>query len=248
MGPGILFAATAVGASHLIQSTRAGADYGLALTGLILLTFIAKYPAFCFGVQYTSATGNSLLHGYRNQGQWAVAVYIIIAISTMFAAIPAVTLATAGLTKVAFGLPFDTLSISAVILAACVFTLIFGGYHLLDQLAKLLMLLLSIATLTATVLVIPKIDWSVSSSLIPKSILPADVFFFIALLGLMPTSVDISVWHSLWSVAKARDVEHPPDLRESLQDFHVGYVGAFVLAICFVLLGTGIMHNSGVEY
>jgi Mn2+/Fe2+ NRAMP family transporter len=55
-GPGILYAAMAVGASHLVQSTRAGATYGLSLIFLILLTFITKYPAFRFGSQYASAT------------------------------------------------------------------------------------------------------------------------------------------------------------------------------------------------
>jgi len=31
-------------------------------------------------------------------------------------------------------------------------------------------------------------------------------------------------------------------------DFHIGYVGAFVLAICFVMLGAGVMHNSGTQF
>jgi Mn2+/Fe2+ NRAMP family transporter len=243
-----LYAAAAVGASHLVQSTRAGASYGLALVLLILLTYVAKYPAFRFGAQYASATGNSLLHGYRNQGQWAVAIYIVIALGTMFAAVPAVTLITAGLAKAAFGLQIGTMGISAIILTICTCILILGGYHLLDRLVKVLMVVLAMATLLATALVIPKIDWAVSGSLIPRNIVDTDVFFIVALLGLMPSSVDISVWHSLWSVAKARDSDHRPTLRESLGDFHIGYIGAFVLALCFVLLGTGVMHKSGLEF
>lgn len=248
LGPGILYAATAVGASHLVQSTRAGASYGLALVLLILLTFITKYPAFRFGTQYATATGNSLLHGYRDQGRWAVGIYVIIALGTMFAAIPAVTLLTAGLAKVAFGLQMDTLGISTFILAGCAAILIFGGYDLLDRLVKVLMIILSLATVTATILIIPKVDWAVSGSLIPAGFDPKDVFFIVALLGLMPTSVDISVWQSLWTVAKARSSAHSPSLRESLFDFHVGYVSAFVLALCFVILGAGVMHNSGLQF
>ena len=248
IGPGILYAATAVGASHLVQSTRAGASYGLALVLLILLTYVAKYPAFRFGAQYASATGNSLLHGYRNQGQWAVAVYIIIALGTMFAALPAVTLITAGLAKVAFGLQMSTFSLSIIILAVCSLILIFGGYHLLDRLVKVLMVVLAIATLVATALVIPKIDWAVSGMIFPRGVVNADVFFIVALLGMMPSSVDISVWHSLWSVAKAKDSGHRPTQYEALFDFHVGYVGAFALAMCFVLLGAGVMHNSGTQF
>ena len=37
-------------------------------------------------------------------------------------------------------------------------------------------------------------------------------------------------------------------MRESLDDFHIGYFGTLLLALCFVLLGTGVMHNSGVEF
>ncbi|HEX5763949.1 MAG TPA: divalent metal cation transporter [Woeseiaceae bacterium] len=248
IGPGVLYAATAVGASHLVQSTRAGASYGCALVLLIAVTFVAKYPAFRFSAQYASATGHSLLHGYRYQGTWAVATYIIIAIGTMFAAVPAVTLVTAGLAKVAFGLQMGTFGISVIILAGCTVVLIVGGYHVLDRLVKVLMVLLSVATIVATALVIPNVDWEVSGTIIPTGLVRTDVFFIVALLGLMPSSVDISVWHSLWSVAKARDTEHPPTLNQSLADFHLGYVGAFVLALCFVLLGAGVMHNSGLQF
>jgi Mn2+/Fe2+ NRAMP family transporter len=52
----------------------------------------------------------------------------------------------------------------------------------------------------------------------------------------------------LWSVAKARDSNRRVTLRDSLDDFHIGYFGTFLLALCFVLLGTGVMHNSGVEF
>ena len=36
LGPGIVFAAAAVGVSHIVQSTRAGAVYGLALIGVVI--------------------------------------------------------------------------------------------------------------------------------------------------------------------------------------------------------------------
>ena len=248
LGPGVLYAATAVGTSHLVQSTRAGAGYGLALVLFILLTYIAKYPAFRFGAQYASATGRSLLHGYRQQGNWAVFVYIIIALGTVFAALPAVTLVTAGLAKAAFDLQWGTFPIATVILTICATVLIVGGYPVLDRVVKVLMAILATATLLATVLVIPQIDWAMSGSLLPARITAADVFFIVALLGFMPSSVDISVWHSLWSVAKARAGNQRSTLRDSLDDFHIGYFGTFLLALCFVLLGTGVMHNSGVEF
>ena len=51
LGPGILFASTAIGVSHLVQSTRAGAEYGLIMLVFVLLATIFKYPFFLNLVQ-----------------------------------------------------------------------------------------------------------------------------------------------------------------------------------------------------
>ena len=41
-GPGVLFACTAIGVSHLVQSTRAGADFGLMILGFVILVILFK--------------------------------------------------------------------------------------------------------------------------------------------------------------------------------------------------------------
>ena len=46
LGPGLLFAGAAIGVSHLVQSTRAGADFGLGLLWALLLVNFFKYPFF----------------------------------------------------------------------------------------------------------------------------------------------------------------------------------------------------------
>ncbi len=61
LGPGLLFAGAAIGVSHLVQSTRAGADFGFGLIWALILIHIVKYPFFQFGPRYATATGESLL-------------------------------------------------------------------------------------------------------------------------------------------------------------------------------------------
>ena len=97
LGPGFLFAAVSVGVSHLVQSTRAGAGYGLSLLAVIVLILIIKYPLFEFGQRYAAATGHSLLEGYRRQGKWCLSLYLVLTIGTMFTVLAAVTAVTAGL-------------------------------------------------------------------------------------------------------------------------------------------------------
>lgn len=46
LGPGLLFSGAAIGVSHLVQSTRAGADFGLGLLWALLLVNVFKFPFF----------------------------------------------------------------------------------------------------------------------------------------------------------------------------------------------------------
>ena len=246
-GPGLLFAAMAVGASHLIQSTRAGAGFGLGLVGVIVLTNLVKYPAFRFGAEYATLTGRSLLEGYLRQGRWAVAIYVLVALMTAFAAMAAVTLATAGLAAEVFGIEADPLVVSSVILGFCWAILAIGRFRLLDRVIKALMIMLSVSTVVATALVLPRVQWS-TFALLPQSLETTDMLFLAALIGFMPVSLDISVWHSLWAIAKQEDTRHRASRDEALLDFHIGYVGTIVLAVCFVLLGAGVMHDAGIEF
>ena len=48
LGPGLLFAGTAIGVSHLVQSTKAGAEFGFGLTWALLIAILLKYPFFKF--------------------------------------------------------------------------------------------------------------------------------------------------------------------------------------------------------
>ena len=99
LGPGLLFAGAAVGVSHLVQSTRAGAMFGLGMIGFVILANVIKYPAFAFGPLYAAATGTSLLEGYRKQGPWALWLYGVLTVGTMFTVQAAVTHVTAGLAR-----------------------------------------------------------------------------------------------------------------------------------------------------
>ena len=81
-GPGLVWAAAAIGVSHLVQATRAGALAGFGLAGVILLALVLKYPFFEYGPRYAAATGRSLVEGYRRIGRWALWLYFTITVVT----------------------------------------------------------------------------------------------------------------------------------------------------------------------
>jgi Mn2+/Fe2+ NRAMP family transporter len=76
----------------------------------------------------------------------------------------------------------------------------------------------------------------------------ADIAFLIALVGWMPSAIDISVWHSLWTIAKIKQTGYRPKMSEALLDFKIGYIGTTILAVCFLALGALSMHGTGTEF
>ena len=141
LGPGILFASTAIGTSHLVQATRAGADYGFALLWAVLAANIAKYPFFEFGTRYANATGTSLVAGYRTFGRWASWTYLILTTLTCAFVMGGVGIVTAAFLDHLFGasatLGFNaTPHVAVVTLSACVGVLMLGRYSALDKVIK----------------------------------------------------------------------------------------------------------------
>jgi Mn2+/Fe2+ NRAMP family transporter len=250
IGPGILFAGAAIGGSHLIQSTRAGANYGLDLLGLVLLINVLKYPFFEFGHRYTAATGESILHGYMKLGRLTVIVFLILNIITAIVNASAITLVTAGLSANLFGLQFPITGLSLIILIITMLILFIGHYSLLDKVVKILIVVLAITTI-ATVIIAFGVDnpSTLDSQLYKREIWDATgIAFLLALMGWMPAPIEASVWPSLWALERTKQTNHTPSMKEALIDFHIGYIGTTIMAMFFVGLGAFVMYGTGESF
>jgi Mn2+/Fe2+ NRAMP family transporter len=251
-GPGVLWAATAVGVSHLVQSTRAGADAGLALWWVILAALVLKYPFFEFGPRYAAATGRSLIEGYRRIGRWALWLFVALTIVSAVIVQTAVVLFTAVLARSAFGVTeWPVIAMAAVVLWICMGILIAGRYRALDLAIKIVMAGLAVSTVIAAAIVLPRIDGTTLAPW-PAAGMGAVTFpFLLALVGWMPSGLDVAAWSSLWTLAKVRarrSDKRAVSLRYVLLDFRIGYVGTGVLAFAFLALGAGVMHGSGAGF
>lgn len=248
LGPGLLYAGAAVGVSHLVQSTRAGANYGFDLLLILILANLIKYPFFEFGPRYAAATGNNLIEGYRKIGKWAVILFAILTLGTMFTIQAAVTIVTAGLVGNVFSINLSPVSISGIILILITLVLIIGRYSILDKLIKFIIILLALSTVVAVFAASsngynPNAEFASGFSWFKH----ADIVFLIAFIGWMPAPIDITVWHSLWTNAKYKGLKVRPKLKEVLLDFNLGFFGTIILAISFLCLGSLVIHGSGEE-
>jgi len=248
LGPGILFATTAIGVSHLVQSTRAGAEYGFALIGFILMANVLKFPFFEFGSRYANATGKSLIYGYRKIGKWMLVLYLLVTLVSMFTVAAAVTYVCVGLMINLFQLPLNPSEASMLLMAICMVTLLSGKFSLLDSLIKLIGAVLLVSTLIAFLLTLwhgPVVAWEQLT--LPFEIDKRNVFFIIALMGWMPTAVDLSTWNSIWTLERIKQTDYLPTLKETLREFNIGYWISAGLSICFITLGAFLIYGSDTE-
>ena len=244
LGPGLLFAGAAIGVSHLVQSTKAGAEFGFGLLWALLLVHLFKYPFFQFGPRYAAATGETLLDGYKKLGKPVLAAYYIINFATMFTIQAAVTIVTAGIASQLFGFTNDLVVWSVIIICISLFILIIGKYKLLDNLMKYIIILLTISTVVAVSVALFNTKETFDfTQIIPTGTI--EITFLIAFLGWMPAPLDISVWHSLWTLEKDKTTHSKTNPNQAIFDFNVGYIGTLFLGVCFVVLGALVMYNSG---
>ena len=247
LGPGLLFAGAAIGVSHLVQSTRAGADFGFGLLWALLLVNLFKYPFFQYGPRYATATGESLIDGYKRLGKGVLLIYYFLTFATMFTIQAAVTIVTAGLAANLFGFTTDITVWSIIITIICIATLLIGKYKLLDNLIKVIIVVLTLSTIIAVSVAVFSTTKSYNFiQVIPEGAI--EISFLIAFLGWMPAPLDISAWHSLWAIEKQKDIKGGFETKQAIIDFNIGYVGTIFLAICFLSLGALVMYQSGNKF
>ncbi|AFZ49815.1 NRAMP family divalent metal transporter [Dactylococcopsis salina] len=249
VGPGILMAGAAIGVSHLVQATRAGADYGFSLLWLLILAVLSKYPFMEFGPRFAAATGNNLVTGYRQMGSYAYWIYVAITVGTMFIIQAAVTVVTAGLAEQLFNLGLSPVIWSAAILVVCIALLFLGHYPVLDFTMKFIISVLTICTVIAVIMALAATTTNPVATPTPPSYWNrAGISFAIAFMGWMPIPLDASIWHSIWTGERTQQTHYRPTLKEANFDFNLGYLSAGFIGLLFFLLGALVMFGSGESF
>lgn len=242
-GPGLIFAAAAVGTSHIVQSTRAGAGYGLTLGALILIVCALKYPLFRFAADYAAATGENLVRGYGRQGRLLVMVMFVTSAIEAVAALAGVSLVTASIGAWVFGIESHPVNVAIGLLLATAALVAVGRYRIIESFTVILVVLFSLLTLITTVASLPALA-DTSAGLFPPFPLNTENWSFaIAVSGWMPIGNTAAIMLAAWILAKTRETGR--SAADARFDFNLGYLVSAVLAICFLVIGAAVLHGSG---
>ncbi|WP_337880129.1 divalent metal cation transporter [Rheinheimera sp.] len=245
LGPGILLATAAIGGSHIVASTQAGALFGWQLALLIVLVNVLKYPFFRFGVEYSLQSGETLLEGYRRQSRGYLLGFVWLNLIAAVVNTAGVLILTAALLQYFIPVPVSLTLLCCLLLLVCVLLLLAGQYRLLDKVSKWVMGLLTLTTVAAAV-----IAWQKGMQAPPEYVAPspwqlAYLGFLVALMGWMPAPIEISAINSLW--LKAKQQQNPVSRANGLFDFHLGYWSTTALALVFLALGALVQFGSAQE-
>lgn len=250
LGPGILMATAAIGGSHLVASTQAGAIFGWQLFWLIVVINVLKYPFFRFGIEYTLATKKSLVEGYQSKGSWFFYSFIGLNIIAAVVNTAGVLLLTASLLHYALPMSISVTLLCWLILAVCLVILLFGHFKALDNVAKAIMGLLTLATVIALVIAVSNGAMNHGALASVDYIGPspyelAMLGFMVALMGWMPAPIEISALSSLW--LKEKQSQQTVTRAQGLFDFNVGYWLTAALALVFFSLGVLVQYGQNNE-
>lgn len=247
LGPGILLAGAAIGGSHLVASTQAGGTYGWSLLGILFLVNLFKYPFFLFAQRYTAATGETILAGYLRRGKAFLVVFFLLNLITGLTNIAGVSMITGSL-AVNFGWHnLGTPVLSGIIMVVCLLIIVIGGFGLLKRLGTFIVVVLGISTVAAMLISVANGPVAAPGFTGPSPWTNISFGFVILFMGWMPAPIDCSVWPSLWMKSQERLQKQTSSMRETMIDFHTGYIASVVLAFVFLILGKMTLFGSGTE-
>lgn len=243
LGPGLLYAGAAVGVSHVVQSTRAGALYGFGLVGFVVLVNLLKYPFFSYASRYARHSGKDLIEGYGRMHPWVLPAFLVLTVASMFPILVAITAVFTGIVQFLVFPEAPTATVSGISLVACAMVLSLGRFSALDKSIKVIMLLLVLTTLIALIAAFGEPERMALAGEGAFVFDRSGWIFLLAFAGWMPTPIDASVWQSMWTVAKReKQLVTEAQLRF---DFRLGYHSSMILAVFFVVLGGVVLYGKG---
>lgn len=238
IGPGIVVAATGVGAGDLVATLIAGSRFGYALLWAAVLGCIVKIALAEGAARYHLATRATIFDGWRSLGAWTswyFGFYIVV-----WGFIYGATAMSATALPLAALFPVLPLPAWAVIAGVTSFTFVaLNRYETFETVMKLLVGLMFVVIVGLAILVSPRLG-DVAGGLVPS--LPAgSVFYTLGLIGGVGGTITIAAY-GYWVNAKGwRGPAWIPMMR---LDNYVAYAMTGIFVIAMLIVGAEMLYSA----
>ena len=239
IGPGLVAAATGVGAGDIVSSLAAGARLGMALLWAIIVGAVLKY-ALAEGVgRWHLASGTTILTGWRRLGTWTMVYFGIYIVIWGFSFGAAAMSATALPLNALF--PVLSVRVWGIISGLVGLVLVgFGRYQFFERLMTVLVGVMFVTVVGSAIAVAADVE-SLTIGLRPQ--MPADsIVYVLGLLGGVGGSITLAAY-GYW--IREKGWRRPEWLAVMRLDNSVAYVITGIFVIAMMIVGTALLFGTG---
>jgi len=235
-GPGLVIAATGLGAGDLIAASVAGANYGTAILWTAVLGAIMKFAMNEGLARWQLATGSTLLEGWVQRLPKFISVYFFIYLLLWTFIVAGALIAACGLAAHALypGLSVSQWGILHSLLALAL--VILGHYTFLERIMKVFIVLMFAVVLVCAVLVAPDLPDVLQGLLIPR-IPDGSVLLIFGVIGGVGGSVTL-LCYGYW--IREHGWTEPGDIHRSRKDLAIAYILTGIFGVAIMIIAAGV--------
>jgi Mn2+/Fe2+ NRAMP family transporter len=236
IGPGLVIAATGLGAGDLIAAAVAGARYGTAILWAAILGAIVKFAMNEGLVRWQLATGSTLLEGWLQRLPRIVSLYFLVYLVLWSFIVAGALIASTGLAAHALypGLSVGQWGVLHSLAALLLVTT--GRYALLEKIMKLFMALMLLVVLVCAFWVAPGLS-DITRGLLAPAIPKGSAVFVMSVIGGVGGSVTL-LCYGYW--IRERNWNSRADLQRSRLDLGVAYLLTGIFGIAIMIIAAGV--------
>ena len=241
VGPGLVVAATGVGAADMVATLVAGSRYGYALLWAVIVGVILKIVLVEGAGRYTLATGKTIFEGWRSLGAWTTwyfGPYIVI-----WGFVYGATAMSSAAMPLAALFPVLSLTTWAVLMGLAGFAMVwFGHYALFEKITAALVGLMFITVVGLAVIAAPNIP-EMLRGLVPT--LPkGGLLYTLALAGGVGGTITLAAY-GYW--LREKGWYTPKWMRVMRIDNTMAYVITGIFVIAMLIVGAEVVRAAGVS-
>ncbi|HSE08889.1 MAG TPA: Nramp family divalent metal transporter [Nocardioidaceae bacterium] len=238
IGPGMVVAATGVGAADLVATLVAGSNYGYALLWCAVVGCLMKIVLVEGAGRYSLATGNTIFEGWSSLGRWTswyFGPYIVVWGFVYGAA----AMAGTGLALHSL-LPFLGVTTWGILAGLVGLGLVWvGRYGLFEKVLSAMVLLMFVSMVTAAAITLPNLS-DMATGLVP-TIPDGGLFYVLSLAGGVGGTITLAAY-GYWLREKGWST--PRYMRVMRIDNSVAYAVTGLFVISTLIVGAELLYSA----
>ena len=242
IGPGLVVAATGVGAGDMVSSLTAGTEFGTILIWAVILGAVLKF-ALTEGLgRWYMATRTTILEGWHSMGWWASIYFMVyLALVTFFFGAAAPSASALAMDAMFPGLmPFWLWAVLHSVIfgfGIC----ILGRYRLFERVMEIFVGVMFLTVVGLAILLTPSLGELAMGTIVPR--MPeGSLPFVLAVIGGVGGTFTL-VSYTYW--VRERGWRRPSWIPMMRTDLGVGYIMTGVFMVAMLVIGAELLFANG---